>query len=833
MLFVSVNTYANSSDLFDIDTCTVAISPSDTIIYSDNPIQLQLNGTQGADYYHWTPEVGLSNPTIFNPIATINNSVQYVLEAYYIGGENLVYNGDFELGNLGFTTELNLSTDLWPAGNYNIVTLGSRYHYMFSSCTHNGGKFFVANGASTPNLIVYQTTVSVLPNTNYEFSFEATNVCPTATPEQLPQFQFSINSQQLGDVFSTPFSPCTWTKFHKFWNSGTNTTATITILNQNIVAGGNDFGIDNVALRVVCKASDTINISLTTANVDTCTVEIFQNDTTYYTSEPPFFVQLNASQGADYYNWIPATGLSDPQIFNPIAQITNSIEYVLEACFAGDSNLVYNGDFELGNIGFFTDYLISSAPQIPRGSFKIVSNSNQANYGNTSCTNGGLFFAADASPSVGARVYQSTSPVEPNTDYIFSVDVTATYVETSADYPIMQYAINGEQLGNPITIGAGVCNWITTSKIWNSGNNTTATINIINQNTVGMGNDFAIDNIALRKICKAYDTINIILVDPSTIPKEISVKICEKDFPYTYYDSVFYGVGDYGYVFSTDGEIDSLYILNISTYPHYDITIYDTICEGQTYSNNGFEASSSGLYTNTFSTINGCDSLINLSLFVYPLTDTIINAYICEGEVYNQYGFNLANQGTYYNTYSFGEKCERNIVLHLIVIDVPEMLLFPQNDIMVEEYPITLDATCMGCDSYMWNTGSFSPSINVYSKGIYRVCAYSNCGTVCDSVSINNPDVYVFLPNSFTPNEASNNVFEIYTEKEKIELVSFEIFSRWGERVFETKDINMGWDGMFKGRLCNSDNFVFKVLFKTRYTGNLIYEKVGKVSLIR
>ncbi|MDD2488852.1 MAG: gliding motility-associated C-terminal domain-containing protein, partial [Bacteroidales bacterium] len=90
-----------------------------------------------------------------------------------------------------------------------------------------------------------------------------------------------------------------------------------------------------------------------------------------------------------------------------------------------------------------------------------------------------------------------------------------------------------------------------------------------------------------------------------------------------------------------------------------------------------------------------------------------------------------------------------------------------------------------------------------------------------------------FLPNSFTPSNSSNTVFEIYTQKEKVELVVFEIFDRWGEKIFETKDIYEGWDGTSKGKLCNSDVFAYKVLYKTRYTQDQVFEKTGLVSLIR
>ena len=582
----------------------------------------------------------------------------------------------------------------------------------------------------------------------------------------------------------------------------------------------------------------TINIyaiSTPLIDVDTCSVTIFQNDTTYYSTPTPFYIQLNASQGAYSYNWIPATGLSDPTIYNPMAQINGSIEYVLEAKYLGD-NLVYNGDFELGNIGFTTGLLLPSQSSSPYGTYIVASNATSLYPGLCSCThNGGLFMVADGSPNP-TTTFQTQVNVEPNTDYKFSVELTN--VNQSPDFtdgwrPIFQFSVNGAILGSPIIVSSDCCSWNRFYQVWNSSNNTHATISIINLNTSSAGNDFCIDNVSLRKICKAYDTINIQLIDPSITPIDISIKVCENEFPYHYYDSVYYEAGNYRYIFSTDGEVDSTYAISLGVYNQYEILIYDTICDGETYNENGFDISVAGRYSNTLTTIHGCDSIINLVLYVKSIQDTIVNAVICQGEVYNQYGITQGNAGTYFSNYSFGESCQRRVVLNLEVISSPEMLLFPEDDMMVEDYPIILDASCVGCNSYLWNTGSITSAIDVYHKGLYIVYAFSECGNISDSIYINNPDVYLFMPNSFTPSESSNFVFEINAEKNKIDLVVFEVFNRWGEKVFESKDIDKGWDGNYKGRICNSDNYTWRILYKTKYSGSLVFEKVGEVSLIR
>lgn len=113
------------------------------------------------------------------------------------------------------------------------------------------------------------------------------------------------------------------------------------------------------------------------------------------------------------------------------------------------------------------------------------------------------------------------------------------------------------------------------------------------------------------------------------------------------------------------------------------------------------------------------------------------------------------------------------------------------------------------------------------------VCVESICGSVCDTVLITNPDVDIFMPNSFTPLESNNISFGINTQREKIILLSFEIYNRWGEKIFETSDINKEWDGYYNGGLCMNGAYIWRILYKTIYTGNLVFEKKGVVNLIK
>ncbi len=72
------------------------------------------------------------------------------------------------------------------------------------------------------------------------------------------------------------------------------------------------------------------------------------------------------------------------------------------------------------------------------------------------------------------------------------------------------------------------------------------------------------------------------------------------------------------------------------------------------------------------------------------------------------------------------------------------------------------------------------------------------------------PETFIKVPNTFTPNGDGKND-KVFAEGWGIkDLLYFRIYNRWGELVFETKDIKVGWDGTYKNIIQNDDVFLFK-----------------------
>ncbi|WP_343634503.1 PKD domain-containing protein [Fluviicola sp.] len=234
----------------------------DTTLCTGQSITLNAATTGPYDSYKWN-----NNSTA--PTRFVTSPGTYSVKVGKLG-TNLIVNGDFEAGNMGFTTGYAVGTGgTWGlvslAGTYVVTTNPSLAHSNFMSCTDHtaapGTKMMVVNGAGTPGTNVWCQTVPVDANTDYQFSTWASNALNNTSVAQL---QFSINGSPIGTVFSTPTIGCSWQQFFQTWNSGLNTSAQICMLSQNLIDDGNDFMIDDITFKPICYSYDTVVVTYST-----------------------------------------------------------------------------------------------------------------------------------------------------------------------------------------------------------------------------------------------------------------------------------------------------------------------------------------------------------------------------------------------------------------------------------------------------------------------------------------------------------------------------------------------------------------------------------------
>jgi gliding motility-associated-like protein len=154
--------------------------------------------------------------------------------------------------------------------------------------------------------------------------------------------------------------------------------------------------------------------------------------------------------------------------------------------------------------------------------------------------------------------------------------------------------------------------------------------------------------------------------------------------------------------------------------------------------------------------------------------------------------------------------------------------------------PIQFHNMSTDASFYAWTFGDGASSSETNPKhfynrsGSFKVClkASNNTGcpdSVCKTVET---DIHVSIgvPNAFSPNgDLTNDI--LLVRGTGIESFILKIFNRWGQKVFETSELNKGWDGTFYGQPQNAEVFAY-MLTATFIDGSNTMQK-GNITLIR
>ena len=185
-----------------------------------------------------------------------------------------------------------------------------------------------------------------------------------------------------------------------------------------------------------------------------------------------------------------------------------------------------------------------------------------------------------------------------------------------------------------------------------------------------------------RSFTLTKDTTFTALFEEIEFNTPISATICEGQV-YTENNFNVSEAGVYTQNLTSVNGCDSIVTLTLNVNPIFNTELSATICEGQVYTENGFNVSETGVYTQTLTSVNGCDSIVTLTVSVNPTFDTTINATINAGEMYSEFGFNESEAGTYVQNLQTEFGCDSTITLVLSVnsslldIEETEISLYP------------------------------------------------------------------------------------------------------------------------------------------------------------
>lgn len=473
-------------------------------------------------------------------------------------------------------------------------------------------------------------------------------------------------------------------------------------------------------------------------------------------------VQLLASTGYMSYEWSPSTGLNNPYIQNPVASISGNITYTVTAV-TSDTNLVTNGDFSQGNIGFTNDYSysINYSPcnyyvgtTFFNSSFAITDHSPSVD---------DMFMSIDGCTFQSVLWEQTITAIPSNADFDFEFWAT----RAGANQPIFAIYYIGNITGveiidtlyGVVPMGPAAVWDQYTVPSWNSGNNTSVTIRIVCLTNMVMGVDFAMDDISFTtQSCSSVDSVSIfyVHVPPPTMPADTIV--CQHNiFP----------------ALQASGQ-------NIQWYSSPSVSLGNTAPVPNTD-----VATSTTYYCSQ--TIQGCESDLDsmtIDILEIPYFDLGPSFTVCVGD---------------------------------------EIKIGPNDD-----SPWT----------YQWmDAVQATPLVIADDEDkTYILTGENFCGSYTDSIRINRDEClcYFYYPNAFTPDgDTHNETFKPVYDC-RLEEYDMRIFNRWGELIFESRNPDEGWAGLYNNHPAEQGIYTVQINYAALHGTKKIYKSaIDKLTLVK
>ncbi len=256
-------------------------------------------------------------------------------------------------------------------------------------------------------------------------------------------------------------------------------------------------------------------------------------------------------------------------------------------------------------------------------------------------------------------------------------------------------------------------------------------------------------------------------------------------------------------------------------------------CSGQGIVIHGINRTLAGIYTQTFSSASGCDSISSITLNVLPVSisnDTLSN---CDSVSYN--GTWFTSTQIVNDTLAGSNGCDSILNTHINIINTPVLIVMPAVDTIVKGESITINVS--GASTFSWSNGSTTSSIVVTPNSNTTYCVVSRIGDCSDSVCVEIVVIddecggELYVPNAFSPNDDGQNDKLCIYGTACMKTITLSIYDRWGELVYSSSDSLQCWDGTYKGKKLDAGVFMFKLTAVSKQKEEINLS--GNISLIR
>ncbi len=191
----------------------------------------------------------------------------------------------------------------------------------------------------------------------------------------------------------------------------------------------------------------------------------------------------------------------------------------------------------------------------------------------------------------------------------------------------------------------------------------------------------------------------------------------------------------------------------------------------------------------------------------------------------------------YVLTASYNGLCDEKDTVRIVVNPLPTV--YAGNDTTIDVEDVVILNGFSSATTYNWLNGStlnctncLSPTASPLETTTYILTATNQYGcTSADTVTIEVSQEYaLYVPSALSPND--DNVNEGWKPQGfGIKKIQIWVFDRWGQKIFEAKDLDTTWNGTYKNDLVQQDVYVYKIIAES-YSGNK-FTKVGHVTVVR
>ena len=300
---------------------------------------------------------------------------------------------------------------------------------------------------------------------------------------------------------------------------------------------------------------------------------------------------------------------------------------------------------------------------------------------------------------------------------------------------------------------------------------------------------------------------------------------------------------------------DSIVTTTTTLLSSYTIDIINTSCDpnsvGTTVSNLVSEGGCDSIITTTttLSAVNldsiivtnaDCNGLDGNAVFNINNTNPPLQIEVTDnnGNVYPVIGTDITlNAGDYLVNITDANNCTTNGAFSIASDSIDYFEVSPDNMTLFYGESVQLNASPSD-GQFSWFPSDFlscdacpsAQSAPLYTVQYIITRDKDGC-LATDTVLIIVEEPEAFIPTAFTPNGDGNNDILQVMDAHVDELILFRIYNRWGELLFETDNINHGWDGTYLGKGQELDTYTYHVEL-IALTGQKI-KLTGQVVLIR